>query len=77
MIGEGEPLQDIAGPGKLDKAKNAVQAAAQTVWQATQSVADAVERGVIGITVLHSLIYLSIQPATLTAAMPPAVRTFK
>ena len=31
MIGEREPLQDIDGPGKLDRAKEAVQAAAQMV----------------------------------------------
>jgi hypothetical protein len=45
MIGEGEPLQDTVGPSKLDQAKEAVQAAAQTVRETTQSVADAVERG--------------------------------
>jgi ElaB/YqjD/DUF883 family membrane-anchored ribosome-binding protein len=44
MIGEGEPL-NIADPSKLDQAKEAVQAAAQTVRDTTQSVADAIERG--------------------------------
>ena len=43
MIGEGEPLQDIEGPSKLEQAKEAVQAAAQTVKETTQSVADAIE----------------------------------
>jgi ElaB/YqjD/DUF883 family membrane-anchored ribosome-binding protein len=38
MIGE-----HIDGPGKLDQAKEAVQAATQTVKETTQSVADAVE----------------------------------
>jgi len=45
VIGEGEPLQDTGGQGKLDRAKEAVQTAAQTVRETTQSVADAVERG--------------------------------
>jgi hypothetical protein len=45
MIGEREPLQDIDGPGKLDRAKEAVQAAAQTVKETSQSVADAIEAG--------------------------------
>jgi len=40
MIGEG-----IEGPNKLDQARDAVQAAAQTVKETTQSVADAVEAG--------------------------------
>jgi ElaB/YqjD/DUF883 family membrane-anchored ribosome-binding protein len=40
MIGE-----RIDGPGKLDQAKEAVQAATQTVKENTQSVADAVEAG--------------------------------
>ena len=40
MIGEG-----IDGPNKLDQAKEAVQAATQTVKETTQSVADAVEAG--------------------------------
>jgi ElaB/YqjD/DUF883 family membrane-anchored ribosome-binding protein len=40
MIGE-----RIDGPGKLDEAKEAVQAATQTVKETTQSVADAVEAG--------------------------------
>ena len=39
MIGEGEPLQDTDGPSKLDQAKEAVQAASQTVKETTQSVA--------------------------------------
>ena len=38
MIGEA-----IDGPKKLDQAKEAVQAATQTVKETTQSVADAVE----------------------------------
>jgi hypothetical protein len=45
MIGEGEPLQDIEGPNRLDQAKEAVQAAAQTVMETTRSVADAIEAG--------------------------------
>ena len=45
MIGEGEPLQDTDGLSKLDQAKEAVQAAAQTVRETTQSVADAIEAG--------------------------------
>jgi hypothetical protein len=45
MIGEGEPLQDTDGPSKLDQAKEAVRATAQTVKETTQSVADAIERG--------------------------------
>jgi hypothetical protein len=40
MIGEG-----TEGPNKLDQAKEAVQAATQTVKETTQSVADAVEAG--------------------------------
>jgi len=40
MIGE-----DIEGPNKLDQAREAVQAATQTVKETTQSVADAVEAG--------------------------------
>lgn len=35
----------IDGPGKLDQAKEAVQAATQTVKETTQSVADAVDAG--------------------------------
>jgi hypothetical protein len=45
MIGEGEPLQNTDGPSKLDLAKEAVQAATQTVKETTQSVADAIEAG--------------------------------
>ncbi len=45
MIGEGEPLQDLDGPSKLDKAKEAVQGAAETVKATTQTVADAIEAG--------------------------------
>jgi hypothetical protein len=45
MIGEGEPLQPSDGPRKLDEAKEAVQAAAETVKATTQSVADAIEAG--------------------------------
>jgi hypothetical protein len=45
MIGEGEPLQDINGPTKLEQAKVAVQAVTQTVKDTTQSVADAIEAG--------------------------------
>jgi hypothetical protein len=40
MISEG-----IDGPNKLDQAKEAVQAATQTVKETTQSVADAIEAG--------------------------------
>ena len=42
MIGEGEPLQHTDGPGKMDLAKEAVQMAARTVKETTQS--DAIER---------------------------------
>lgn len=46
MIGEGEPLDTAAGgPTKLRRAKEAVQAAAQTVRETTQSVADAIDAG--------------------------------
>ena len=46
MIGEGEPLDTAAnGPTKLKQAKEAVQAAAETVRETTQSVADAIEAG--------------------------------
>lgn len=40
MIGEG-----TEGPSKLDQAREAVQAATQTVKETTRSVADAVEAG--------------------------------
>jgi ElaB/YqjD/DUF883 family membrane-anchored ribosome-binding protein len=40
MIGEG-----IDGAGKLDQAREAVQAAAGTVKETTQSIADAVDAG--------------------------------
>ena len=43
--GGGEPLQNTDGPSKLDQAKEAVQAATQTVKETTQSVADAIEAG--------------------------------
>jgi hypothetical protein len=45
MIGEGEPPESTVGPGKLNQAKAAVEAAAQTVRETTQSIAHAVERG--------------------------------
>ena len=46
MIGEGEPLDAAAsGPTKLKQAKEAVQAAAETVKETTQSVADAIDAG--------------------------------
>ena len=46
MIGEGEPLDTAAsGPTKLRQAKEAVQAAAETVKETTQSVADAIDAG--------------------------------
>ena len=45
MIGEGEPLQNTDGPSKLDQAKEAVQAATQTVKETTESVAGAIEAG--------------------------------
>jgi hypothetical protein len=45
MIGEGEPLQNIDGPTKLDQAREAVQAATQTVRETTRSVAEAVGAG--------------------------------
>ena len=43
MTGEHEPLQDTDGPGKLDQATAAVQAATQTVRETTRSVAGAIE----------------------------------
>src|SRR5215813_13085600 len=43
MIGEGEPLDVSNVGGKLDQAKEAVQAASRTVRETTQSVADAIE----------------------------------
>jgi hypothetical protein len=43
MIGEGEPLQD--NMRKFDQAKDAVQAAAETVKETTQSFAAANEAG--------------------------------
>lgn len=46
MIGEGEPLDTAAnGSTKLDQAKEAVQAAAESVRETTQSIADAIEAG--------------------------------
>ena len=45
MIGEGEPLQDSVGVSKLDRAKEAVHGAAETVKATTQTVADAIEAG--------------------------------
>ncbi|MBR0695815.1 hypothetical protein [Bradyrhizobium lablabi] len=45
MIGEGEPLQHSDGRSKLDEAKEAVQAAAETVKATTQTVADAIDAG--------------------------------
>ena len=44
MIGEGEPLRSD-GPSKLDKAKDAVQGAAETVKATTHSIAGAIESG--------------------------------
>jgi hypothetical protein len=44
MIGEGEPLRD-PGTSKMQQAKEAVQAAADTVRVTTQTVADAIEAG--------------------------------
>jgi len=43
MIGEG--VLDTNDPGKLEQAKEAVEAATQTVKETTQSVADAIEAG--------------------------------
>ena len=37
--------EDFDGPSKLDQAKEAVQAATQTVKETTQCVADAIETG--------------------------------
>ena len=46
MIGEGEPLDTTTvGPTKLDQAKEAVQAAAETVKETTQSFAKAIDTG--------------------------------
>lgn len=45
MIGEGEPLQNSDGTSKLERAKEAVQSAAETVKATTQSVADAIDAG--------------------------------
>jgi uncharacterized protein YmfQ (DUF2313 family) len=44
MIGEDDPLSSAAGgPTKIEQATEAVQAAAQTVRETTQSVAHAIE----------------------------------
>jgi hypothetical protein len=45
MIGEGEPLNDIDGPSRLDRAKEAVQAAGETVKATTQTLAKAIDEG--------------------------------
>ena len=45
MISEGEPLENTDGPGKLDRAKEAVQILTQTVKETTQSLSDTVQRG--------------------------------
>jgi ElaB/YqjD/DUF883 family membrane-anchored ribosome-binding protein len=45
MIGEGEPLQNSNGATKLERAKEAVQSATETVRATTQSVADAIDAG--------------------------------
>ena len=46
MIGEGEPLNTATdGPTKLTRAKEAIQAAAETVKETTQSVAEAIDAG--------------------------------
>jgi hypothetical protein len=45
MIGEGEPLHPDDGSNKLERAKDAVRATAETVKATTQSVADAIEAG--------------------------------
>jgi hypothetical protein len=45
MIGEGQPLRDFDGASRMQQAKEAVQAAADTVKVTTQTVADAIEAG--------------------------------
>jgi hypothetical protein len=45
MIGEGEPLRDSDGASKMQQAKEAVLAAADTVKVTSQTVADAIEAG--------------------------------
>jgi len=45
MIGEGEPLQDAGVKSKFEQAKEAVQAATDTVRVTTQTVANAIEAG--------------------------------
>jgi hypothetical protein len=45
MIGESEPLRDSDGASRMQQAKEAVQAAADTVKVTTQTVADAIEAG--------------------------------
>lgn len=46
MIGEGEPLNTAANdPTRLEQARQAVQAATETVRETTQSVVAAIEAG--------------------------------
>ncbi len=45
MVDEGKPPQGFDGASQFDQATEAVQAAAQTVRETTQSVADAIEAG--------------------------------
>jgi ElaB/YqjD/DUF883 family membrane-anchored ribosome-binding protein len=45
MAGERESLQDLEGASKLDQAKEAVQAATNTVKATSQTIADAIDAG--------------------------------
>jgi hypothetical protein len=45
MTGERESLQDLEGASKFDQAKEAVQAATNTVKRTSQTIADAIDAG--------------------------------
>jgi hypothetical protein len=45
VIGEGEPLETSNGLTKLSQAKEAIEAAVQTLRETTLSLADAIEAG--------------------------------
>jgi ElaB/YqjD/DUF883 family membrane-anchored ribosome-binding protein len=45
MIGEGEPLRSSDGTDKLERAKEAIHSAAETVKATTQTLSEAVDAG--------------------------------
>jgi ElaB/YqjD/DUF883 family membrane-anchored ribosome-binding protein len=45
MIGEGEPLRSSDGTDKLERAKEAVHSAAETVKATTQTLSEAIDAG--------------------------------